>query len=76
MTSILKKQQKIVSDLPKNVRHLGFNIREVRVGVARISNAGSGTSKTPQNYTGTIFELLYPKVAEEISEIVVKRSDQ
>ena len=75
------------------MKHLGYDIRKVRDGVARSSNAGSGTSKTPQNYTGTIFELweeidalfdekkriekrsmarLYPKVAEEIREIVIK----
>ncbi|CAG8693968.1 1555_t:CDS:1, partial [Ambispora gerdemannii] len=28
-----------------------------RDGVTRSSNAGSDTSKTPQNYTGTIFKL-------------------
>src|SRR6185369_8692672 len=39
------------------LKHLGYDIREVRDGVAKSSNAGSGTSKTPQNYTGTILEL-------------------
>ncbi|CAG8625105.1 9235_t:CDS:2 [Paraglomus brasilianum] len=57
MTVSLKKQQKIISGLSETVKHLGYDIREVRDGVARSSNAGSGTSKTPQNYTGTIFEL-------------------
>ncbi|CAG8648632.1 4247_t:CDS:2, partial [Paraglomus brasilianum] len=57
MTDSLKKQQKIVSGLSETVKHLGYDIREVRDGVARSSNAGSGTSKTPQNYIGTIFEL-------------------
>ncbi|CAG8633364.1 6313_t:CDS:1, partial [Diversispora eburnea] len=89
----IKKQQKSIADLSKIVKHLGYDIREVRDGVARSSNAGSGTSKSPQNYTGTIFELweeidalfnkkkrtekrsmarLYPKVAEEIHELVIK----
>src|SRR5438128_10254647 len=57
MTSSLKKQQKIISGLSETVKHLGYDIHEVRDGVARSSNAGSGTSKTPQNYTGTIFNL-------------------
>ncbi|CAG8673277.1 479_t:CDS:2 [Ambispora gerdemannii] len=57
MTVSLKKQQKIISGLSETVKHLGYDIREVRDGVARSSNAGSGTSKTPQNYTGIIFEL-------------------
>ncbi|CAG8656228.1 5211_t:CDS:1 [Ambispora gerdemannii] len=57
MTSSLKKQQKIISGLSETVKHLGYDIREVRDGVARSSNAGSGTSKTPQNYTGTISDL-------------------
>ncbi|CAG8645936.1 11374_t:CDS:2, partial [Paraglomus brasilianum] len=38
-------------------KHLGYDIREVRDGVARSSNAGSGISKPPQNYNGTVFEL-------------------
>lgn len=57
MTSSLKKQQKIISGLSETVKHLGYDIREVRDGVARNSNAGFGTSKTPQNYTGTISDL-------------------
>ncbi|RHZ55272.1 hypothetical protein Glove_417g47 [Diversispora epigaea] len=81
-------------------RENGFSAKEVsliylkfsRWGV-RSSNAGSETSKSPQNYTGTIFELwedidvlfkekknhekrsmarLYPKVAEEIRDLVIK----
>ncbi|CAG8579850.1 9765_t:CDS:2 [Ambispora gerdemannii] len=57
MTSALKKQQKSISDLSEIVKHLAYDIREVRDGAARSSNVGSGTSKSPQNYTGTIFEL-------------------
>ncbi|CAG8584802.1 2857_t:CDS:1 [Diversispora eburnea] len=93
MTLALKKQQKSISDLSETVKHLGYDIREVRDGVARSSNMESGTSKSPQNYAGIIFELweeidalfnekkctekwsmvrLYPKVAEEIRELVIK----
>ncbi|RHZ84698.1 hypothetical protein Glove_78g99 [Diversispora epigaea] len=57
MASALKKQQKSISDLSEIVKHLAYDIREVRDGAARSSNVGSGTSKSPQNYTGTIFEL-------------------
>ncbi|CAG8654493.1 5162_t:CDS:1, partial [Diversispora eburnea] len=57
MTSALKKQQKSISELSEIVKLLGYDIREVRDGGARSSNAGSGTSRSPQNYTGTIFEL-------------------
>ncbi|CAG8643499.1 6934_t:CDS:1, partial [Paraglomus occultum] len=49
--------QKIISGLSETVKHLGYDIREVRDGVARSSNAGPGTSKTPENYTGTISDL-------------------
>ena len=64
MSTVLKKQQKSIADLSETVKHLGYDIREVRDGVARSSNAGSGTSKRSQNYTGTIFELW-----EEIDEL-------
>ncbi|CAG8609616.1 9526_t:CDS:2 [Ambispora gerdemannii] len=66
MTASLKKQQKIISGLSETVKHLGYDIREVRDGVARSSNAGSGTSKSPQNYTGTISDL-----PEEIRVLVI-----
>ncbi|CAG8653245.1 7366_t:CDS:1, partial [Diversispora eburnea] len=57
MTSALKKQQKSISELSETVRLLSYDIREVRNRSTRSSNAGSGTSRLPQNYTGTIFEL-------------------
>ena len=57
MTSTLK-------NLSETVKHLGYDIREVRDGVARSSNAGSGTSKTPQTYTGNFSELW-----EELDEL-------
>ncbi|CAG8656037.1 8367_t:CDS:2 [Paraglomus brasilianum] len=46
MSSTSKKS---ISDISETVKHLGYDIREVRDG--RGSSAGS------QNYTGTIFEL-------------------
>ncbi|CAG8599683.1 11968_t:CDS:2 [Diversispora eburnea] len=57
MTSALKKQQKSISDLSEIVKYLAYDIREVRDGTARSSNVRSNTSKSPQNYTSTIFEL-------------------
>ncbi|CAG8665040.1 8943_t:CDS:1, partial [Paraglomus brasilianum] len=39
MTASLKKQQKIISGLSEAVKYLGYDIREVRDGVARSSNA-------------------------------------
>lgn len=60
MTASLKKQQKIISGLSETVKNLGYDIREVRDGVARSSNAGSGT--------GNIFELW-----EEIDELFKKK---
>jgi hypothetical protein len=57
MSLAIKKQQKSITDLSETVKHLGYDIREVRDGFARGSNSGSGTSKSPQNYTGNIFEL-------------------
>ncbi|CAG8602822.1 16236_t:CDS:2 [Funneliformis caledonium] len=54
---LTQKQQKIISGLSETIKHLGYDIREVRDRVTRSSNAGSDTSKTPQKYTGTIFEL-------------------
>ncbi|CAG8640241.1 301_t:CDS:1, partial [Diversispora eburnea] len=68
MALALKKQQKSISDLFKTVKYLGYDIREVRDGVARSSNVGSGISKLPQNYTGTIFELW-----EEIDALLNKK---
>ncbi|CAG8504608.1 639_t:CDS:2 [Acaulospora morrowiae] len=52
LTSTLKTT-KIIPDLSETVKLLGYDIREVRDRVAS-SNAGSSTSKSPQNYTGII----------------------
>jgi len=37
ISSNLKKQQKSISDLSETVKHLGYDIREVRDGVAKSS---------------------------------------
>ncbi|CAG8646596.1 13507_t:CDS:2 [Acaulospora morrowiae] len=57
MSTVLKKKQKNIADLSKTIKNLGYDIRKVQDGVARSSNTRSSTSKTPQNYTSTIFEL-------------------
>ncbi|CAG8643705.1 10277_t:CDS:2, partial [Diversispora eburnea] len=46
-----------ISELSETVRLLSYDIHEVQDGGTRSSNAGSGTSRSPQNYTGTIFKL-------------------
>ena len=56
MTSTLKKQQKSISDPSETVKHLGYDIREVRDGVARSSNAGSGTSNLHARLTVLLFK--------------------
>jgi len=71
MASAINKQQKSIVDLSGIVKHLGYDIHEVRDGVSRGSNTGSGTSKTPQNYTGNISELW-----EEIDELFEKKNGE
>ncbi|RHZ85047.1 hypothetical protein Glove_73g10 [Diversispora epigaea] len=69
MASALKKQQKSISDLSEIVKHLAYDIREVRDGAARNIDTLFKEKKTHEKRS---MARLYPKVAEEIRDLAIK----